>query len=122
MIKKALLVLLLFITIPFLSSCEVKPKEIDIYTWDYKMVEKNAVIISYTTYVLETDYGDVQVSKKIYTNAQNGDYKEITLLVKDGEETKFIGATLIDGTPISKTLIEEIEEQIVPDEENDESE
>ena len=115
--KKILLILLMVMTLSFMIGCEAKEREECIETWDYKMVEKQFVIVSYTTYVLETEYGDVTISKKIYENAQNGDYKEVCLLVKSGEDTIFIGATLIDGTPIDETLLEELTEQIATEEE-----
>ena len=115
--KKVLLILLMVITLPFIASCEVKPHEECVTEWEYKMVEKQLVVISYTTYVLVTEYGDITVSKKIYENAQNGDYLEICLMVKKDEDTTFIGATLIDGTPIDQTLLEELEDQIATEEE-----
>ena len=118
--KKVLLILLMILTLPFIVSCEVKPHEECIETWEYKMVEKNILFVSYTTYVLVTDYGDITISKKIYENAQAGDYKEVCLLIQEGEETRFIGATLLDGTPIDQTLLEELEEQIATKEELEE--
>jgi len=116
--KKLLLIFLLILTLPFIVSCQVKPREECITEWEYKMVEKQFVIVSYTTYVLDTEFGDVTVSKKIYENAQNGDYIEICLTVEKEKDTLFIGATLIDGTPIDQTLLEELEDQLI--EENEE--
>ena len=122
--KKILVLLALILTIPFITACEEQPHKECIYTWDEHMETRQVLFVSYTVYVLETDFGDVTVSKKIYEASLNQEYKEICIMVNPNAENEFLGATLIDGTPLDQDLIDEIHEQVVPDEyqedENDE--
>ena len=114
--KKLLLVLLLFVMIPLFTACEEKPHEECLTEWEYKLEERPlAIIFSYTAYILETEYGDVDVSKNIYESAQADEYSEICVMVIPDEDLKFIGGTLIDGTPIEQSIIDEIGDQVIPE-------
>jgi hypothetical protein len=115
---KKLLLLVLFLSLFILISCVPKEEEHCVEEWDYQMVTKKVTIISYTSYLITTDYGNVEVNKKIYTLAQEGEYSEICLLV-DGEEITFIGATLIDGTPLDESIVDEVTDQLTPDEDEE---
>ena len=117
--KKLLVLLILMFTIPFISSCEVKPYEDCVTEWEYKMVEKQILIVSYTTYVLETEHGDITVTKKIYEKALEEGYKEICIMVNPDGENEFVGAILLDGTPLEQSLIDEIAEQVEPESEEE---
>lgn len=120
--KKLLLVLLLAFIIPFITACEEKPHEECFYTWDEHMETRQIYFVSYTAYVLETDFGDVTISKKIYEASLNQEYKEICIMVNPNATNEFLGATLIDGSPIDQDLIDEIHDQVVPDEYQEEEE
>ena len=113
--KKLLLVLLLFLVVPLLSACEVQPYEECLTEWEYKMEERSKFFISYTVYILETDFGDVDVTKNIYESAQAEEYSEICIMVIPDGTLNFIGGTLIDGTPIEQSIIDEIADQVIPE-------
>ncbi len=80
------------------------------------MVEKNILFVKYTVYVLDTEYGDVFVSKGIYESAMAEEYSEVCMMVIPNGENEFLGGTLIDGTPIDQDLIDEVADQVIPDE------
>ena len=113
--RKLLLVLLLVVMIPLLSSCQEKPHEECITEWEYKMEERTIFFVSYTAYVLKTEYGEVDVTKGIYESAQEDEYSEICIMVIPDEDLKFIGGTLINGTPIDQSIIDEIADQVIPE-------
>jgi|LGVE01.1.fsa_nt_gb hypothetical protein len=113
--KKLLLVLLLFLVVPLLSACEEQPHEECITEWEYKMEERSKFFISYTVYILDTEYGDVDVTKNIYESAQEEAYSEICVMVIPDGTVDFIGGTLIDGTPIEQSIIDEIADQVIPE-------
>lgn len=117
--KKIFTLLVVLFTVFLFSACEAKPEEHCVTDWDYKMVEKLYIAISYTTYWLETEHGDVRVSKNIYESAQNDEYSEVCVTVQPDGGISFTGGTLKDGTPIDENIIEEIEDQIVPEPDDD---
>lgn len=114
--KKLLSLILLIVVVLSLTACIEKPHEVCISDWELKMQTRQILIVSYTTYILETEEGDVVVSKKIYEAAQREEYSEICVLVETGEETTLVGATLIDGTALDQNAIDEIAEQVLPKE------
>ena len=118
--KKLLVLLLLFVMIPLLSSCQEKPHEECLTEWDYKMEERSKFFVSYTAYILKTEHGEVDVSKGIYESAQAEEYSEICIMVIPDEDLKFIGGTLINGTPIDQSIIDEIADQVIPEDLQDE--
>jgi hypothetical protein len=118
--KKLLMIIVLLLTVFTLSACEEKPHEECIETWEFEMQERPiAIVFSYTAYVLTTEYGDVDVSKKIYESALAEEYSEICIIVYPEADNEFIGGTLIDGTPIEQDLVDEIFEQVTPDQYHD---
>lgn len=117
---KKLLLILLVVVVLSLTGCIAKPHEECIDEWEHKMQTKQIVIISYTNYILETEYGDVTVSKKIYEQSMLGEYKEVCIMVQEGEVSTLIGATLKDGTALDQNFIDEIVDQVMPEEEPEE--
>jgi|LGOV01.1.fsa_nt_gb hypothetical protein len=120
--RKLLVLLLLLFTIPFITACEEQPHEECVETWDYKMVERQILFVSYTAYVLETEYGDITVSKGIYESAMAEEYSKVCMMVNPQAENEFLGGTLIDGTPIDQDLVDEVADQVIPDEFKDDEE
>jgi uncharacterized protein YcfL len=113
--KKIFLMLILILF--FLTSCSEKPYDTCSNEWDSHMEEKALLVVSYTTYWLDFEEGSVQVAKKIYENALNGDYSEVCITVYPDDLPTFKGAILLDGTPLDQNIVEELQEQIKTDEE-----
>lgn len=109
--KKLVLMLVVpIIVLLILTGCVPKPEEKCVTSWEYEIQEKQEFIITYTTYYLKTDHGKVQVTKEIYSDALEGNYSEVCILIEKGEETLLVGATLKDGTPVDKSIIEKIQD------------
>lgn len=112
--KKVLSFLLIFLVVLLFTACEQEPREECLTEWDYKIEERTKYFVSYSAYIIKTDYGDVDVTKKIYESAQEGKYSSICVLVVPKGPVTFISGTLLDGTPIEQSLIDEIAEQVIP--------
>lgn len=116
--KKLLLIVLMLVILPLFIACEEKPHEECVTEWTQRIDDKPLLFVSVASYVLETEYGDVTVSKKIYETAQDNGYSQICVYIESGEDLKLVGATRINGTPEDSSLIDEIQDQIIKEEEN----
>ena len=112
--KKLVVLILILLVVSVFTACEEKPHEECMTDWDYKLEERSKLFISYTAYILTTEYGDVDVTKNIYESAQADEYSTICVMVIPDGPVQFISGTFKDGTPIDQSVIEEIADQIIP--------